>query len=534
MQALALKVCSLILLALVPFVSQAEQPRLMTWEIDGAHREALVFAPSAGAPNEKHPLIFAFHGHGGNMRGFSDHAALATQWPEAIVVFPQGLDTPTALDPNGRKPGWQRTAGGGNADLKLFDAMLASMYHEFNVDDRRVFATGFSNGAFFSLLLWIERGDKLAAVSIVAGALEPSQHLTIPKPVLHIAGDADPLVTPAKVAATVAEERSADGAQGQGQSCGERCTMYHGTHDDVKFITHPGGHEYPKAAAGWTVEFFKSLNASHATADAAPTPPTSAPSAGNSPPHVDMVHYTSHGLDLIGRLYKPQGDGPFPVYIWNHGSEQEPPPGAKLAQFWVPHGFVLFAPVRSGHVPNTGRYIGDEQKNIPNQNSAAGFKQVAALHERANDDVIAAYKWVAQLPFVDRTRIVIAGGSYGGIQTLLAAERDGRDHLGVKCFVAMSPASESWGNANWAPRLTAAIDAAHAPIFLLQAENDFNLGPSHVLGPRIDAKGPPNRHKIFPPHGDPADHSQGHAGFFSDPSAWSTDVLDFLHACGEL
>jgi polyhydroxybutyrate depolymerase len=259
MQALASKVCGLILLAVVPLVSRAAEPRLMTWDIDGTHREALVFAPSAGAPNDKHPLIFVFHGHGGNMRGFARHTALAQHWPEAIVVVPQGLNTPSARDPNGRKPGWQRLAGGSNADLKLFDAMLTSMHHEFSVDDRRVFATGFSNGAFFSLLLWIERGDRLAAVSIVAGALDPSQHLTTPKPVLHIAGDKDPLVTPAKVAVTVAEERRADGAEGQSRSCGERCTLYHGTRDDVKFITHPGGHEYPKAAAGWTVEFFKSL-----------------------------------------------------------------------------------------------------------------------------------------------------------------------------------------------------------------------------------------------------------------------------------
>ena len=361
MQALASKVCSLILLVLIPLVSQAEQPRLMTWEIDGVHREALVFAPSAGAPNEKHPLIFAFHGHGGNMRGFSEHVTLAKQWPEAIVVFPQGLDTPSARDPKGRQPGWQRLAGGGDRDLKLFDAMLASMHHEFSVDDRRVFATGFSNGAFFSLLLWIERSDKLAAVSIVAGALDPSQHLTTQKPVLHIAGDADPLVTPAKVAVTVAEERRADSAQGQGQSCGERCTLYRGAHDDVKFITHPGGHEYPKPAAGWTVEFFKSLSTQHGMAETAPAPAANAPSASNTP-HVDIVHYTSHGLDLIGHLYKPPGDGPFPVYIWNHGSEKEPAPGAKLAQFWVPLGFVLFAPIRSGHTPNPGQYIGDEQK----------------------------------------------------------------------------------------------------------------------------------------------------------------------------
>jgi polyhydroxybutyrate depolymerase len=231
----------------------------MTWDIDGARREALVFAPSPAAPNAKHPLVFVFHGHGGNMRGFAEHTALAQHWPEAIVVVPQGLDTPSARDPKGRKPGWQRLAGGSNADLKLFDAMLATMHHEFSVDDRRVFATGFSNGAFFSLLLWIERSDTLAAVSIVAGALDPSQHLTTPKPVLHIAGDRDPLVTPAKVAVTVAEERRANGAEGQGQSCGEHCTLYRGARDNVKFITHPGGHEYPKAAAAWTVDFFKSV-----------------------------------------------------------------------------------------------------------------------------------------------------------------------------------------------------------------------------------------------------------------------------------
>ena len=248
--------------------------------------------------------------------------------------------------------------------------------------------------------------------------------------------------------------------------------------------------------------------------------------------HGEIVHYKSRGNDLIGHLYKPAGDGPFPVYMWNHGSEKKPAPGAKLAAFWVPNGFVLFAPIRAGHDPNAGDYIGDEERKIPAPRTPGGFERIAALHERENDDVIAAYRWIAQQPFVDSHRIVIAGGSYGGIQTLLAAERDGREHLGVKCFVAMSPAAESWGNPNWAHRLETAIAAANAPIFLLQAKNDYNLGPSDVLGPRIDAKGYPNRHTIFPVHGDPNDHRQGHGGFFSDPAAWSGDVLAFVHDCG--
>ena len=248
----------------------------------------------------------------------------------------------------------------------------------------------------------------------------------------------------------------------------------------------------------------------------------------------EAIHYESHGLSLVGYVYKPAGNGPFPVYIWNHGSERSPGHGPNLARFWVPHGFVLFAPIRSGHGDNPGTYIMDEQRRIRDQRSPEGFREIVALHERANDDTVAAYEWIARQPYVDAKRIVVSGGSFGGIQVLLTAERDGREHLGVRCFVAMSPAAQSWRNPNWDPRLTAAVDAARAPIFLLQAQNDYDLGVTEVLGPRIDAKGFPNRHRLFPPHGDPNDPRQGHGGFFSDASAWGDDVLRYLHDCGAM
>lgn len=513
-------------------ITHAAEPERMTWSVAGFQREALVFAPTAEAPNGKHPLIFAFHGHGGNMNGTS-HWGLQNKWPQAIVVYPQGLDTPSGLDPKGRKPGWQRLAGDQNdRDLKFSDAMLATMRQKFQVDDRRIFATGFSNGAFFTLLLWIERSHTYAAFAVVAGALDPSQHLSVARPVLHVGGESDPKVTPAKFEPTIAAEREVDGANGQGQPCGTGCTRYLGGKAEVRTFIHPGGHMYPPKAAELSIEFFKAVTgdgaaAAHNVGAVEPAPAVDARATG------EVVFYPSHGLQLKGYVYKPLGAGPFPVYMWNHGSEEQPMPGAKLAQYWVPQGFVLFAPIRSGHGGNPGAYIGDEQKKIQNQTSAAGFRQVVALHERADDDVIAAYRWIAQQSYADKGRIVVAGGSYGGIQALLAAERDGREHLGVKCFVAMSPAAESWGNPNWAGRLSQAVAAATAPIFLLQARNDYNLGPSEVLGPRIDAKGFPNRHKILPVHGDPSDHAQGHGGFFSDSSAWDTDVVSYLHDCGE-
>jgi len=256
-------------------------------------------------------------------------------------------------------------------------------------------------------------------------------------------------------------------------------------------------------------------------------------------PQPEIIAYTSDGLTLKGYLYKPAGNGPFPAYMWNHGSNKIPGPSKKLAQFWLGHGFVFFAPIRHGHGDNPGTWIVDEEKALraSGENKKQLGPQIIHLHERESDDTVAAYQWLRKQPFVDAKRIVVGGGSYGGIQTVLMAERDAKQNLGVRCFEPMSPAAMSWGRGQlWGPRLSLAIQHAKAPIFLLQAENDFNMGPSQVLGPLVDAKGFPNRHKIFPPHivpgMDPSNHQQGHGKFFSDPSAWQDDVLKYLKDCG--
>ena len=56
------------------------------------------------------PVVFAFHGHGGTMRHAAATFGYHKVWPEAVVVYMQGLPTPGAItDPEGKRPGWQRT-----------------------------------------------------------------------------------------------------------------------------------------------------------------------------------------------------------------------------------------------------------------------------------------------------------------------------------------------------------------------------------------------------------------------------------------
>src|SRR5262245_32516284 len=146
---------------------------VMTWHVAGFPRSALVFPPIARTA--KPPLIFAWHGHGGKMDGVAESMHFQSLWPEAIIVYPQGLDPKTNNDPNGGL-GWQKEKGDDNdRDLKLFDAILATLRQKYSVDDTRIYTTGFSNGTGFSYLLWVERGEVFAAIGAVAGVIADSE-----------------------------------------------------------------------------------------------------------------------------------------------------------------------------------------------------------------------------------------------------------------------------------------------------------------------------------------------------------------------
>jgi len=242
------------------------EPGRQEWMVDGVIREGLVFAP-IGVESNAAPVVFVFHGHGGSMNQAARSFHLHTLWAEAIVVYPQGLNTPGQLtDPQGRRAGWQARVGDqDDRDLKFFDAMLDGLRADYAVDGKRIYSTGHSNGGGFTYLLWGARGDQLTAVAPSAAVTSMANLRKLkPKPVMHIAGENDALVKFAwQQRAMKALRRLNQCGDGEPWGGNAGCTIYASEmRTPVVTCIHSGAHRFPASAPAIIVEFFKQQSAS--------------------------------------------------------------------------------------------------------------------------------------------------------------------------------------------------------------------------------------------------------------------------------
>jgi dienelactone hydrolase len=254
-----------------------------------------------------------------------------------------------------------------------------------------------------------------------------------------------------------------------------------------------------------------------------------APTTSTAPIMKQPVAFRSDGLALIGYLFKPEGSGPFPAVVWNHGSERAPGRGPQFdaaAAVFLGAGYVLFAPVRRGHEGSEGVYIVDETNRTRKTSGPqeANRLVVRKLETEQLDDQLAGLAYLSGLPFVDSSQIVVAGCSYGGIQTLLGAERG----AGYRAAVSISPAALSWeGNPLLRERLLQAVRKIEIPVMLLQPPKDASLEPSRVLGAEFKRLGKPFSGKIYPAEG-PEDQQRHCFGGAKGMHIWAEDALAFF------
>ncbi len=247
-----------ILLTIVATSADAAEQVRREWTVDGVVREALISVPEK-AKTEPTPVVFGFHGHGGSMKNAARSFRFHELWPEAIVVYMQGLRTPGQLtDPEGLRAGWQKEKGDQkDRDLQFFDAVLLSLKTEYRINERRIYSAGHSNGGGFTYLLWAERSETLAAVAPSGSAALKIRTRLKPKPVFHVAGENDPLVKYQwqKIMIETLKElnQCADGKTWEGKA------MLFPSNSGNPLITliTDQGHKFPAEAPPLIIKFFK-------------------------------------------------------------------------------------------------------------------------------------------------------------------------------------------------------------------------------------------------------------------------------------
>lgn len=228
--------------------------------VDGVERQALLFPNSKPAAAAGAPVVFVFHGHGGTAQYAARRFRIHELWPEAVVVYMQGIPGVKGItDAEGTRNGWQKAPGEvGDRDLKFFDAALERVQKKYKTDPNRVYVLGHSNGGRFVNVLWNSRGDKLAALCSAAGPGGMLIDKAQPKPVFIIAGEKDPLVPFQTQQNSILRARKllkTDESKAKVNGL-ERTEPGVNGSELVTYI-HSGGHEVPLEALPSVIGFFK-------------------------------------------------------------------------------------------------------------------------------------------------------------------------------------------------------------------------------------------------------------------------------------
>ena len=160
---------------------------------DGNNREYALYIPASYDGNQEVPLLFNFHGGGGNI---AEHLSSADMRPIAdtanfILVYPQAVPDPG----NGGSTSWMHKAPTTFDDVPFVEAMIDVIAGEYMIDNDRVYVCGYSLGGEFTYELACSLNNRIAAAGAVARTMQGEtfnncapQH---PTGVLTILGTAD-------------------------------------------------------------------------------------------------------------------------------------------------------------------------------------------------------------------------------------------------------------------------------------------------------------------------------------------------------
>jgi polyhydroxybutyrate depolymerase len=244
-----------VILATLLLLAGKLTPDTVQVKVDGAERLAYVFAPTSKSTS-KPPVLFMFHGHGGSAQRCIERFGVEKRWPEAVVVYCDGLPVTTA---GGNGKGWELQGNATNRDVKFFDALLPQVLSKYQGDPKKVFAWGFSNGGMFIYTLWSMRPDKFAAFCPSGSCIQDDDvQLRTPKPAFVTISANDNIVPTELQEEAFKKVLTIDHSESSGKPFGDGGTYYRGKQPVVCW-RYSGGHEFPFESFPKLIEFFKGV-----------------------------------------------------------------------------------------------------------------------------------------------------------------------------------------------------------------------------------------------------------------------------------
>ena len=162
------KLITLFSFLFIYFNLYGQQQLNRTLFFDGQNRSFIVYVPPSYDGSTQVPLVFNFHGGGGTSSSFiftNDMRPIADT-ANFIAVYPQA-----AVDPTDGSNSWLHKTPTTHNDVNFIEAIIDTLSNDYNIDNDRVYACGYSEGGIFSYELGCRLNNRIAGFASVSGSM---------------------------------------------------------------------------------------------------------------------------------------------------------------------------------------------------------------------------------------------------------------------------------------------------------------------------------------------------------------------------
>lgn len=151
-------------------LSHAQDYISETVQHDGLTREYSIYVPASYDGTSDFPLLFNFHGGNDVIANWQIVADMRSMADTAnfILVYPQARPDPS----DGNSLNWLPKTAGTFDDVPFVSEMIDSIASEYQIDQNRIYACGYSLGGEFSYELACKLSNRIAAIGAVARTMQ--------------------------------------------------------------------------------------------------------------------------------------------------------------------------------------------------------------------------------------------------------------------------------------------------------------------------------------------------------------------------